>query len=290
MRKEPFISFRFEKLPKANWPLIFFFLVAVTAFTSIVNLIVFRANFLLPAAEATSGLIQSTLIVSLGGFVLIVGGIFIYAGRLRKEDIGLRLKLIPQAAVVTIGLWIGLQIIGIVINLTSGKGLVLDSMWQEATWTVVLGAIAAQLFGNALLEETEYRGFLLPQLFHKLKAKWFTRHRNYRIAVALVISQLIFSVSHVPNRIFTGLPLSEWPLNFFTLLGIGILYAFIYLRTGNLFIAVGFHSLGNVPVSLFISQDLASNIVLVAGLVLIFLWRPSWRRDRSLFQGGFGDR
>jgi membrane protease YdiL (CAAX protease family) len=279
MGKQPFISFQFEKLGEVSWPVVIGFLAAVAAFTSVVNLIVFPANPFVPAAEATAGLVQSTLIVGLVGFVVIVGGMFILAGGLKGTDVGLRWRLVPQALLVTFGLWVAVQIVGLIIRHASGAGVALDSIWQEESWTIVLGSLIAQIFGNALLEETEYRGFLVPQLFLKLKSLWFAERRNYRIAMALVISQVIFALSHIPNRLFLGVPVSEWPLDLFTLVGIGVLYAFIYIRTGNLFVAVGIHSLANVPASLFVSQGMASNVVLLAGLLLVFVWRPSWKKS-----------
>ena len=272
--KTPFIQFNFEKIRETGWPVIIGFIIAIAGFTSVVNLIVFPADVFRPVADVTAGLIQSTLIVNLIGLVIIVIGIIIFAGRLKGKDVGIIWPLIPKALVVTIGLWFATQIIGLVINIISGRGLGLDSMWQNTRLTVVIGSIIAQIFGNALLEEIEYRGFLLPQIFLKLNSRKFVLRRNYRIAAALVISQVVFSLSHIPNRLFLGEHFSEWPLDFFTLLGIGVLYGLIYLRTGNIFIAVGVHALANIPASLFISQNAAGNIILALGIVLLFLWRP----------------
>jgi membrane protease YdiL (CAAX protease family) len=269
-----FIGFEFEKVRETRWPVIAGFFVAVALFTSVVNLVVFPSNAFLRLAQATAGLVQSTLIVNLIGLVIIVIGIIIYAGKLRKGDVGIRFSLLPQAILTTLCLWAAIQLIGLGINVVSGGGLALDSVWQERRWTVVLGAFIAQLFGNSLLEEIEYRGFLLPQFFLKFKGLAF--HRNLRIAAAIVASQLVFSLSHVANRLYQGVPFSEWPLGFFTLLGIGVLFAFIYLRTGNLFIAVGVHSLADSPVSLFISQAAAGNMALALGLILILVWRKWW--------------
>ena len=274
-----FIGFEFEKIRETGWPAIAGFLIAVAVFTWLVNLVVFPSNVLLPLIQATAGLVQSTLIVNLIGLIIIVIGIIICAGKLRRGDVGIRFSLLPQAILTTLCLWAATQLIGLVINVVSGGGLALDSVWQERRWTVALGALIAQLFGNSLLEEIEYRGFLLPQFFLKFKSLAF--HRNFRIAAAIVASQLVFSLSHVANRLYQGVPFSEWPLGFFTLLGIGVLFAFIYLRTGNLFIAVGVHSLADSPVSLFISQGAAGNVALALGLLLIFVWRKSWNHTSS---------
>ena len=274
-----FIDFKFERIRETGWPVIVGFFIAVAVFTSVVNLIVFPSNVFLPLAQVTAGLVQSTLIVNLIGLVLIGIGIILCAGKLKKGDIGIRFSVLSQAILTTLCLWAAIQLVGLIINVALGNGLVLDSVWQERGWTVILGALIAQLFGNSLLEEIEYRGFLLPQFF--LKFKSLASHRNHRIAAAVVVSQLVFSLSHIANRLYLGMPFSEWPLGFFTLLGIGVLFAFVYLRTGNLFIAVGVHSLTNSPVSLFISQEAAGNIALALGLILVFVWRKSWSRRSS---------
>ena len=108
-----------------------------------------------------------------------------------------------------------------------------------------------------------------------------------RLVLALLVSQGLFALSHVPNRIYLGMKPDEIALDLLMLLGWGTLYALIYLRTNNLFIVVGIHALGNTPTTLFatvpaLSGDGASVLIytLVIGISLLFglsrLWTRAW--------------
>ncbi len=270
-KAHPFIRFDFESIPATGWLTVMGILSFKLIYSIIVNLYIFPSDILRPIVVNTGGLIQATLIVNLIGLGLILT-LLLRSGKLRKTDLGLKSKLIPPAVFVTTGIWSMIQIIGLATTFISTGSLALDSIWQNAGLTVIIGALIAQLAGNALVEEITYRGFLLPQIFSKLKDRWQTKNRKILIAVALVISQSIFAAFHIPNRIFHGLPVSDWPLDLFTLLGAGILFAFIYLRTGNLFIAIGLHAMANVPASLFFTQEIARYLVYGFGILLIIFY------------------
>ncbi len=53
----------------------------------------------------------------------------------------------------------------------------------------------------------------------------------------------IFILSHIPNRIFHGYSLADIPLDFALLFAWGLFFTAIYLVSGNLFLAIGVHSL-----------------------------------------------
>src|SRR5262249_7367140 len=113
----------------------------------------------------------------------------------------------------------------------------------------MIGLVLTQIFGNALFEEIAYRGFLFPQLY--LRAAALRTRPWTRLLLALLVSQGLFALSHIPNRIYLGMTPSEIALDLLMLLGWGTLYTLIYLRTDNLFIVVGIHALGNTPTTLF---------------------------------------
>lgn len=69
---------------------------------------------------------------------------------------------------------------------------------------------------------------------------------------------------------------------------VGIVFAVLYLRTENIFIAVGVHILVNAPVTILAmpSEAVAVFLPLILALVLIAVWEPlvGWveRRGRVL--------
>jgi hypothetical protein len=120
----------------------------------------------------------------------------------------------------------------------------------------LLGELLGQLFGNALYEEILFRGCLLVQL-----ALWLTprpqRPDRRAVLLALVLSQLVFALQHIPNR----LAFAAWPDaaaaagDLAMLLVAGLFFAGVFLRTGNLLVAVGVHALGNCPTLLWAGPD-----------------------------------
>jgi membrane protease YdiL (CAAX protease family) len=141
----------------------------------------------------------------------------------------------------------------------------------------MLGALLAQLFGNALAEETIYRGFLLPQTWLKLP---IAQHPGWRLLLTVLISQGVFALSHIPNRIFNGMPITAMAPDMLILLAFGLYFTFLYLRTGNLFIAVGVHALVNQPVSI-IQSDLSAPLLMTLALLLAIVW-PKLRSISNL--------
>ena len=147
----------------------------------------------------------------------------------------------------------------------------LSAEWVNPAFMV--GLVLTQIFGNALFEEIAYRGFMFPQLYLRMTG---LRARPWaRLALALLISQGLFALSHIPNRIYLGMTPSEIALDLLMLLGWGTLYTLIYLRTDNLFIVVGIHALGNTPTTLFRTVPLLSGdgaSILIYTLVILFLF------------------
>jgi membrane protease YdiL (CAAX protease family) len=108
-----------------------------------------------------------------------------------------------------------------------------------------------------------------------LRLKQFGDRPWVRLALALLISQGLFALSHIPNRIYLGMKPNEIAVDLLMLLGWGTLYTIVYLRTDNLFIVVGIHALGNTPTTLFrtapiLSGDGAS--ILIYTLVMLYLF------------------
>ena len=107
------------------------------------------------------------------------------------------------------------------------------------------------------------------QKAHLLKS---VKSKGTQIALALLISQSIFAPIHIPIRVFTGMPPLTMVYSVLTLFFYGTVFALIYCRTGNLFVAVGIHTLHNNPASLFLSKASAFNLLYPLVLIVLLLW------------------
>ncbi len=261
--------------PKVSSGVILLFLAAYVGLSLLINLVAFRSTWLDPVTGSTCGWIQPTLVVNAGLIVLLIAGVLGLGGRLSPRRLIGPLKQAVPAILWTCSLWGITQLVGVVVLAIQG-GLAFDPSWNTYGVSWVLGGLLAQLAGNALLEEIAYRGFLLPQTHRRLSA---IRRPTLRIFVAVLVSQAVFALIHIPNRIYTGFPLAAYPMDLVRLLGLGALFAVIYLRTGNLLLAVGIHALLNRPTPL-VSFASSSTVLLVLTAVLLVVW-PWMSRNRG---------
>jgi len=177
------------------------------------------------------------------------------------------------------------------VSLLGELGPVWNNAWARPGY--VVGGLIAQLFGNALGEETVFRGFLFLQLFLVFRSRLGERAA---MLWAVVVSQVIFAVVHIPNRLLVkdtfGIDLLVDQVLVFIL---GVLFVLIYAGTRNLFFAVGAHALFNDPTNAVTGpNDLTKLVIVVFMLVITAVWRyASDRRSGGSSASdstGFGKR
>jgi uncharacterized protein len=113
--------------------------------------------------------------------------------------------------------------------------------------TFWLGRFLTFTLGVALSEEVLYRGFFLGQFYQHIELE----NKDNRLALALLTSQALFAIIHIPARVMTwGTEPDRLPLELFSLFGMGLAYSFIYLRTRSLVAAIVAHALVDLIVSL----------------------------------------
>ncbi len=261
------------------------FIVVHFTLTAVVNLVFFAGNTFRPLASATGGLLTGSLVANLTFIGVLVVLIIMRYGGLRLYDLGVIPRQIPVAILYTLGFWGLAQIIHLIAGLLYYGHVVISPDWDNPQF--MIGLILTQIVGNALFEEIAYRGFLFPQLFIRFAAMADRPWR--RVALAILISQGLFALSHIPNRIYLGMKPNEIALDLLMLLGWGTLYTMIYLKTDNLFVVVGVHALGNTPTTLFASAPFlsgagASILIYTLVIIVLFGWpllRKYWQRRRG---------
>ena len=158
-----------------------------------------------PAIEigrATRGLIQPTLLFSVVLFVVVVLGGVRWGGRLRASDIGLVASRIRMGLLVTLGVWVTLHVILLIVTLVGRESAV---SLNPGPWTMTLGLLAGQVFGAAFVEESMFRGFLVPQLYLKFGGRG-DRTLWRPMLGAILVAQLAFALIHIPNLHRLGVP------------------------------------------------------------------------------------
>ena len=195
---------------------------------------------------ATGGIIDGTLVAGVTLQVLVIVGLLIGVGRFRPEHLGLDARRLWPAVRFVVAAWVAIQLLLLLILPLFGQRISLGSQWTAGGWRKAVGEWLGQLLGNCPYEEVLFRGFLLPQC-GLLAMRWVPKARpRALIAVALVLSQALFAVGHV----FLNLHLPEGQWLLVAQFVFGLMFAFVYLHTGNLFLAMGLHALLNNPAPL----------------------------------------
>ncbi|MDX2139502.1 MAG: type II CAAX endopeptidase family protein [Chloroflexota bacterium] len=225
------------------------FVVIHAVLITVVNLLLFANGTFHPLLAWTSGMVGGTLVVNAVLLVILIGGICLWFGRLRPYDVGWIPAHLGAGALATLALWAAAQVIHVLSGWLTHGQIALAPPLAAGGAVVLLGLLMGQVFGNALFEELAYRGFLFPQLYLRIhgdgQQPWL------RFLLTLLISQTIFALVHIPNRLYLGMTISEIIPDLALLTVWGVLFTLIYLRTDNLFLVVGIHALGNAPTTLF---------------------------------------
>jgi membrane protease YdiL (CAAX protease family) len=204
-----------------------------------------------------------------------VAGIIFGLGRLRPADVGLRLDKLGEGIIVTVTVWLLMQLIEVVGDIATSSTITIAPSWIRNGIGVTLAWTAVMFLGTALYEEIAYRGFLFPQLYLKIGGTY-----RARFWIALLLSQVVFAATHIPAHV-TLRHLSGSSLwTTVVLQGItGCMLVLLYLRTRNLWISIGLHGLANAPTPL-VGGASGFEVFLVI-LVIGWPWiarRPQHRR------------
>jgi len=272
-----------EAIRRARPGTIRLFILTHFALSAIINLVFFASNAFRPLASATGGLLNGSLVVNVLFVLLLVGWIMLRRGGLRPYDIGLIPRHLALGVAFTLAFWGAAQLIHALAGLLATGNIQLHPQWHDPGVSFMVGQILAQLIGNALFEEIAYRAFLFPQLYLWLGKR--VAHPWRRLLLALILSQGAFALSHIPNRIYRGMTPEIIALDLLLLFCWGMIYTIMYLRTDNLFVAVGAHTMGNVPTTLFATAPLLAGdgetvLIYLMIALAIFLY-PMFRAARS---------
>lgn len=247
-----------------------------------VHLGAYQSGLLQTVYDLSRGLIHRTLVLNTLLMLGTVAGVLLWYERLSLPDIGIAWEKLPFAVLFGIGAWLLIQGLEAVVSLIATGGTEIDPAWKESGLATI-GLLIGMLFGTALWEEIAFRGFLLRQCFLKF-GHWINNNRVLLAVVAILISQMAFALFHVPWKLMTN-GMSLYMVG--ELAGVlltGVLYALLYLRTGNLFLVIIIHALGNAPTSLVAPTIGTPNLLLLFMMLLLIFWprMKKWEATASL--------
>jgi uncharacterized protein len=238
---EGFIIENFKENKKASIKFLIMFFVVFSVFTIGIIAFVFGPGILDGLTELTKGLVQRALLPNIAIILVFIYGLLIIYGKFKPSELGLEREELLQAIWVIAIVILMLQVISTASGAISYKTLTIGNLWSKVSGSTALGILISQLLVVAVQEEIIFRGFLMPQVYLRIKKVKYI----VRMGFALVISQGLFAVWHIPIRIFLGMSLTSTIISIFSVFMLGIIFALIYIRTGNIFISMGMHGLWN---------------------------------------------
>jgi membrane protease YdiL (CAAX protease family) len=247
-------------------------LVVVSLIIVLVYIGLYQVGIIQSIEVASGGLVHRTLVLNVLLLIGAVLGVLFFYGSLQAKDVGLMGRKLPVALVVGVITWVLVQIIEGVASFIYSGIIMIEP--EEALGST--GLLIGMLFGTALYEEVGFRGFLLVQFDIKLKDAFTNRY--LQVAVALLISQMFFTLIHIPWKVMNdGWIMTVFFELVFSVFLNGLIYGVLYLRTENLFFVMGVHALGNAPMPLV--RPLIGSSILV--LLLAIVWAVIWPKLRK---------
>lgn len=218
-------------------------------------------------------------------FIVVVVGMMFGLGHLRPRDVGLDRRGIGTAVVVTLLVWIAIQLVAAATAAATGAPVTIHPSWRQYGAFRVLLWTFGMLAGTAFVEEVVFRGFLLTQLAVALPGS-----RGIRLWSALVLSQIVFGVSHAASLMRGGMSGEALLLQLGLLTIAGLILALLYLRTRNLWLTMGMHCLVDAPTTLIVGARTID--LFIIGLVIVWPWiarRPENRGLATIVSRGDAD-
>ena len=246
------------------------------------NLAAYWTGFVQTGHHSIEGSVCRILILNT---LLIAGpivGVLLWYEKLSSKDIGLDWRKLPFTILSWVGIWLLIQGIELVAGVLLRGSAEIDPVWSGGGLAII-ALLVGHLLGTALYEEMAFRGFLLRQCFLCLD-RWTKNRQVPSTAVAILVSQLAFTLFHVPWKLLT----QGWSANLAgELSGVlltGTIYSLLYLRTDNLFLVMGVHALGNAPTSLITPTIGTPNLLLLFMSVIWILWpqMEKWEYKASI--------
>ncbi|HOK43636.1 MAG TPA: type II CAAX endopeptidase family protein [Thermoclostridium caenicola] len=262
---------RLRNIGETSWRIIVLFIVLEVLLSTLINLVIFPSGILSVFRQMTFGIINETLLANLLMIAVLVCLLIIRLGRLSWADLGIKRNRLAAGIAATLTLWLAKEIINVVASILLTGNIIWSGNWQVYGVPVLIGALLGQVFGNALFEEITFRGFLVPQISKKIPAgKW-------RTAIAVLISQTLFGLIHIPNRLYSGVAPDQMLISILLPAVLGVFLSLIYIVTDNLFFAIGVHVLNNIPMNIADGLNLFY-LNLVVTIILLVIWPFTFKK------------
>lgn len=178
------------------------------------------------------------LAVGIFWIATVVCGVFLL-GRQRHTDLGLAGRNILPGIAYALLYWF------VALSAMTAYAYVTGTPLHWPVFEEYIAPFIEQLFVYALAEEIVFRGFILAQLYRKFHRVF--GHPILSLTIAILMSQLLFALWHIPSHLSVHESAAQMLPSLASVFAAGVLISLVYIRSGNLFMALSVHALANVP-------------------------------------------
>jgi membrane protease YdiL (CAAX protease family) len=238
----------------------------------------------LQALQAWSGGWIEPVLVRSQVVLLVFLGLVVGLGRRSFSELGWRARDVVPGLALYLGAWLALQLGLVAAVLRQGVELAWHPLWTRFGVGAVLGGVLSQALGHALVEDTAFRGFFLPELRRRFARAGSALAVLLCILFAVAGSALLFGLAHLPTRLLVkGSGLAELLREQGNFLLAGLALGLAAVATRNLFAVVGLHVLLNDPAPLVaVPGEVLNRAVLVVFAGVVVLAAVRGRRRQAM--------
>ncbi len=226
----------------------------------------------------TGGIVTDLFLADAVRVVVLVVLVLLVVGRIAPAAIGLEKEKLPRGVIIVAAVW-GLVQIAVATSSLLRTGMVaLHGGWADQGLRPVAEFLTS-LGGEAFFQEVFWRGYVLAFLVERFGRRW--SDPSLGAALAIILSQTLYAAFEIPGQIDAGMPVERLPVTLILLTLTGTYFALLYLRTENLWVAIGVHALSLTALPLFHPAGDASRVVILVAAILLI---PT--RKRAAKTGG----
>ena len=219
-------------------------------------------------ATLTEGVVSPLIVLSMVKLFFIVFGVVFWIGQFNKWHLGLNITNFKTSILSTFFLWVFLQAALMLFSVFSNQENLFLSSQNIERFLLLLGSFFVFAITKALYDEIVYRSLILPQ-FHLKIQRFVNVSPKVALVIAILISQIIYLIIQTPLISIGDISTFNMAFTFGALFVLGILNSLVYLRTKNIYVAVGIHTLWFYP--MFIVEASLPHMLILAGLVSAFI-------------------
>lgn len=248
-------------------------LTMVAASTALIPLLI---NLLFTADTLSTLLNNQLYFVSLGWGVYVCWLWLLYIVQ-KKDPVQLRHLSLTKAEVATgaaagFAIFLLVQVALAIQLVATGESLLLTRHFASFSASgKALGIFTFNILLSAFVEELLFRVYLLPQTYLLLRKK--TESKAGALLLAVVLSQLLFALMHLPRDLF------RYDVEVATLISTqaqlfmsGLILALVYLRTKNLLFLSVFHAFMNWGLPLLGTEANFKLFYMIGAFALALFW------------------